>query len=103
MDINEPSGIFHIVYTGEAGSNYGRHIDAKVDELADKALRESNREKRKALYWELQRHLLSRGDHASIAVGWVEGWFFKDKKLRGFKPGVTVYDNNTFMKTWIAP
>ncbi len=40
---------------------------------------------------------------ASIAVGWVEGWFFKDKKLRGFKPGVTVYDNNTFMKTWIAP
>jgi len=46
---------------------------------------------------------LSRGDHASIAVGWVEGWFFKDKKLRGFKPGVTVYDNNTFMKTWIAP
>ena len=103
MDINEPSGIFHIVYTGEAGSNYGRHIDAKVDELAEKALRESNREKRKALYWELQRHLLSRGDHASIAVGWVEGWFFKDKKVRGFKPGVTVYDNNTFMKTWIAP
>jgi hypothetical protein len=53
--------------------------------------------------WELQRHILSRGDHASISVGWVEGWFFKDKKLRGFKPGVTVYDNNPFMKTWIAP
>jgi peptide/nickel transport system substrate-binding protein len=102
MDINEPSGIFHIVYTSEAGSNYGRHSDPKVDELADKALRESNRDKRKALYWELQRHILSRGDHASIAVGWVEGWFFKDKKLRGFKPGVTVYDNNTFMKVWIA-
>jgi peptide/nickel transport system substrate-binding protein len=102
MDINEPSGIFHIVYTTEAGSNYGRHSDTKVDELAEKALRESNRDKRKALYWELQRHILSRGDHASIAVGWVEGWFFKDKKLRGVKPGVTVYDNNTFMKAWIA-
>jgi len=39
---------------------------------------------------------------ASIAVGWVEGWFFKDKKLRNYKPGLTTYDNNTFMKVWIA-
>ena len=70
MDINEPSGVFHIVYTSEAGSNYGRHSDPKVDELADKALRETNRDKRKALYWELQRHILSRGDHASIARSW---------------------------------
>lgn len=66
-------------------------------------LRESNRDKRKQLYWELQRYLLAKGDHASIAVGWVEGWFFKDEKLRNYKPGLTVYDNNTFMKTWIAP
>jgi hypothetical protein len=49
------------------------------------------------------RDLLARGDHASIAVGWVEGWFFKDKKLRNYKPGLTTYDNNTFMKVWIAP
>jgi ABC-type transport system substrate-binding protein len=74
-----------------------------VDELADKALRESNREKRKQLYWELQRHILGRADTASIPVAWVEGWFFKDKKVRGFKPGVTTYDNNTFMKVWLAP
>ena len=43
-----------------------------------------------------------RGDAASVAVGWVEGWFFKDKKLRNYKPGLTTYDNNTFMKVWIA-
>jgi peptide/nickel transport system substrate-binding protein len=102
MDISDPSGVFHIVYTTEAGSNYGRFSDPKVDELADKALRETNRDKRKQLYWELQRYLL-KSDHASLAVGWVEGWFFKDKKLRGFKPGLSVYDANTFMKTWLAP
>ena len=102
MDINDPSGVFHIAYTSQAGSNYGQYSDPKVDELADRALRESNRDKRKQLYWELQRYLLAKGDHASIAVGWVEGWFFKDKKLRNYKPGLTVYDNNTFMKVWIA-
>ena len=102
MDVNEPSGIFHIAYTTQAGSNYGQYSDPKVDDLADRALRESNRDKRKQLYWELQRYLLAKGDHASVAVGWVEGWFFKDQKLRNYKPGLTTYDNNTFMKVWIA-
>ena len=103
MDVNEPSGVFHIAYTTESGSNYGQYSDPKVDELTEKALKETNRDKRKQAYWELQRYLLAKGDHASIAVGWVEGWFFKDKKLRNYKPGLTTYDNNTFMKVWIAP
>jgi peptide/nickel transport system substrate-binding protein len=102
MDVNDPSGIFHIVYTTEAGSNYGRLSDAKVDELAERALREGNRDRRKQLYWELQRHILGRADTASIPVGWVEGWFFIDKRLRNYKHGVTTYDNNTFMKVWLA-
>ena len=59
-------------------------------------------DKRKQLYWELQPYLLTRGDHASVAVGWVEGWFFTDKRLRNYKPGLTTYDNNTFMKVWLA-
>ncbi len=102
MDVNDPSSVFHIAYTTEGGSNYGRWSDPKVDELADRALREANRDKRKQLYWELQRYILGRADTASIPVGWVEGWFFKDKRLRNYKPGVTTYDNNTFMKVWLA-
>jgi len=102
MDVNDPSGVFHIAYTTASGSNYGRMSDPKVDELAERALKESNHEKRKQLYWELQRHILTRGDAASVAVGWVEGWFFKDKRLRNYKPGLTTYDNNTFMKVWLA-
>ncbi len=102
MDVNDPSGVFHIAYTTGSGSNYGRMSDPKVDELAERALKESNHDKRKQLYWELQRYILTRGDAASIAVGWVEGWFFKDKRLRNYKPGLTTYDNNTFMKVWLA-
>ena len=74
MDINEPCGVFHITYTTESGSNYGQYSDPKVDELAERALKETNRDKRKQAYWELQRYLLARGDHASIAVaGWRAG------------------------------
>src|SRR6266508_4367738 len=102
MDVNDPSGVFHIAYTTQAGSNYGRASDSRVDDLAERALKEANHDKRKQLYWELQRYLLTRGDHASVAVGWVEGWFFTDKRLRNYKPGLTTYDNNTFMKVWLA-
>jgi peptide/nickel transport system substrate-binding protein len=102
MDVNDPSGVFHIAYTTEGGSNYGRMSDSKVDELAERALKESNKDKRKQAYWELQRYILTRGDTATVAVGWVEGWFFKDKKLQGYKPGLTTYDNNTFMKVWLS-
>jgi ABC-type transport system substrate-binding protein len=101
MDTTDPDNVFHIVYKGEAGSNYGKLVDPKIDELADRALKETNKDRRKQLYWELQRHILA-GAPAAIPVGWVEGWFFKDKKLRNYRPGLTVYDNNTFMKVWIA-
>ena len=37
----------------------------------------------------------------SVPVAWVEGWFFVDKKVQGYKPALTVYDNNTFMKVWL--
>jgi peptide/nickel transport system substrate-binding protein len=100
MDTTDPSNVFHIVYTTEAGSNYARYSDPKIDDLANRALRETNHDKRKQLYWELQRHILSSAPGA-IAVGWVEGWFFKDKKMMNYKPAPTAYDNNTFMKVWL--
>ena len=100
MDTTDPSNIFHIVYTTEAGSNYARYSDPKIDDLADRALRETSRDRRQQLYWELQRHILSSAPGA-VSVGWVEGWFFKDKKLMNYKPAPTAYDSNTFMKVWL--
>ena len=100
MDSSDPDNVLHIVYKTEAGSNYGRLADPKLDDLADRALKESNRDKRKQLYWEIQRHILA-GAPAAIPVAWVEGWFFRDKKMMGYKPAQTTYDNNTFMKVWL--
>ncbi len=100
MDTPDPESLMSVVYMSEAGSNFGRYADPKVDDLAVRALREPNREKRKQLYWELQRHILA-SPTSSIPIAWVEGWFFVDKKVRGYKPGLTTYDNNTFMKVWL--
>jgi ABC-type transport system substrate-binding protein len=103
MDGVDPGDVFHVVYHTNAGSNYAQYSDPKADDLIDRAARETNREKRKQLYWELQRHILNTATTGAVPVGWVEGFFFRDKKVRGFKPGLTVYDGNTFMKVWLAP
>jgi ABC-type dipeptide/oligopeptide/nickel transport system permease component len=94
--------LFSLVYTTDAGSNWGKWSDKKVDQLTEQGLKETNRDKRKQIYWELQRYLLS-GAPSAIPVAWVEGYHFVDKRVRGYKFAPTVYDNNTFMKVWLAP
>ena len=101
MDGVDPGDIFHVVYSTEAGSNYSQWSDKKADELVSRAVRETNRDRRKQHYWELQRHILS-GTPGAVPVAWVEGWFFRDKRVRNFKPGYTSYDANTFRKVWLA-
>jgi len=96
----DPASLFSVVYSSEAGSNYGKWSDPKVDDLVGRALRETNQDKRKQLYWEVQRHILA-GAPSAIPIAWVEGWFFVDKKLQGYKNALTTYDNNTFMKVWL--
>jgi len=98
----DPGDLFSLVYTTDAGSNWGKWSDKKVDELTEQGLRETNRDKRKQIYWELQRYLLS-GTPSALPVAWVEGFHFVDKRVRGYKFAPTVYDNNTFMKVWLAP
>ncbi len=93
--------LFSLVYRTGAGSNWGRWSDPKVDELTERGLKEADREKRKKIYHELQRHLLTRDTNA-VPVAWVEGFHFVDKRVRGYKFAPTVYDNNTFMKVWLA-
>ena len=97
----DPGDIFSLIYTTQAGSNWGKWSDPKVDELTERGLKEPNREKRKQIYHELQRHILT-GAPSAIPVAWVEGWFFKDKRVRNYKASPTVYDHNTFMKVWLA-
>jgi peptide/nickel transport system substrate-binding protein len=101
MVLTDPSDPMTLLYTTNAGRNWGKWSDPKVDELAEQGLRETNPEKRKRIYWELQRDLLTR-DTPAVTVGWVEGWYFLDKRVQNYKPALTVYDNNTFMKVWLS-
>jgi peptide/nickel transport system substrate-binding protein len=102
MVTSDPADVFSLIYTTPAGSNWGKWSDAKVDDLAERALKETDRAKRAQLYHELQRHILA-GSVSAVPVAWVEGFHFRDKKVRGHKWAATVYDNNTFMKVWLAP
>jgi peptide/nickel transport system substrate-binding protein len=101
MVSGDPGDIFSLIFTTQSGSNFGRWSDAKVDELTDRGLREPNREKRRQIYHELQRYLLTQ-DTTAIPVGWIEGFFFRDKRMRNFKASPTFYDHFTFMKVWLA-
>jgi ABC-type transport system substrate-binding protein len=83
------------------GRNYGKWSDPKVDAWIDHALKAPTREQRRQTYHELQRYLLTQ-DMPAVTAGWVEGWFFLDKRVRGYKVAPTVYDNNTFMRVWLA-
>ncbi|MBI2493761.1 MAG: ABC transporter substrate-binding protein [Candidatus Rokubacteria bacterium] len=100
MDTTDPGDVFALVYTTQAGSNWGKFSDPKADDLADRALKEQDRARRVKLYHELQRHLL-QADLSAIPVAWVDGYYFRDKKLMNHKHGWTAYDNNTFMKVWL--
>ncbi len=61
-----------------------RPATATADDLAERALREMNRDKRKQIYWDLQRHIYAAAP-AAIPIAWVDGWFFVDRKLQGYK------------------
>lgn len=101
MDSTDPSDVFSFIWTKDGGSNYAKWSDPKVDELADRAIKETDKAKRAKMYHDLQRMVLN-GAPGAVPVGWVEGWFFVDKRVRGYKHAATAYDNITFMKVWLA-
>jgi peptide/nickel transport system substrate-binding protein len=100
MFVPDPSAPFSILYTTDAGRNWGKWKDAKFNAMADKGLRELDQKKRKQIYHEMQRYVLNV-DGQTASVGWVEGWFFLDHRVRNYKLANTIYDNNTFMTVWL--
>ena len=100
MFVPDPSAPFSILFTSDAGRNWGKWKDSYVDKWAARGLRETNQKKRRKIYHDLQRYILSK-DSQTAAVGWVEGWFFTDSRVQNYNPANTVYDNNTFMTVWL--
>jgi ABC-type transport system substrate-binding protein len=72
----------------------------QVDAMIDQGLREQDRKKRVRIYQDLQRYLYT-ADSAGVVVGWQNGWYFTDKKLKNYHMPPTSYDNNTYMAVWL--
>jgi ABC-type transport system substrate-binding protein len=100
MFIPDPSIVFSILYVKDAGRNWVKWNDPKINEWAEAALRETDQVKRRQMYHQMQRYLLTE-DSPAVVVGWIEGWFFTDKKLKNYRRANTIYDNNTFMNVWL--
>ena len=101
MVLTDPSSVFSVLFTTQAGRNWERWSDPRVDRLADQALRESDASRRIDLYHRIQRHLLVE-DTGAIPMGWVEGWYFLDPRVRDYRPALTIYDANTFASVWLS-
>ena len=100
MFIPDPSIVFSILYVKNAGRNWVKWNNPTINKLADEALRITDQAKRDLLYHDMQRYLLTQ-DNPAVVVGWIEGWFFGDNKMKNYRRANTVYDNNTFMNVWL--
>jgi peptide/nickel transport system substrate-binding protein len=98
--IPDPSAPFGLLFHSTSNFNVGHWKNERVDRLIDEGIREANVEKRVAIYHELQRILLKE-DAPAIILGAAYGWNFRDTRLQNFRPGPTMFDNNTFMKVWL--
>jgi peptide/nickel transport system substrate-binding protein len=101
MVLTDPSSVFSVLFTTDAGRNWERWSDPRVDRLAEQALEASDMQRRIELYHRLQRHLLAE-DTGAVPMGWVEGWYFVDPRVRDYRPALTVYDANTFVNVWLS-
>ena len=92
--------VLTFIFTTESPRNYGRLPMPELDELYEKSLRELDEKKRIAIFHEYQRRVL-RGDAPAVTYGWNRGGLFVAKKIKGWSPGPTVYDNTSFTSVWL--
>jgi len=100
MFMPDPSGPFSILWTKGAGRNWEKWDDSNMNKWAEQALRETDQAKRRALYHKMQRYILNE-DASAVPVGYIEGWFFWDNKVKNYRRANTIYDNSTFMNVWL--
>jgi peptide/nickel transport system substrate-binding protein len=101
MVVAEPYTILAVQFAVGGGQNFSGWRDEKVERWIVETLRELDPKRRVALFHEVQRYLLTE-DSPHAVIGWAEQWFVRDRRLQGYKPAPTLYDNLTFMRVWLA-
>jgi peptide/nickel transport system substrate-binding protein len=97
-DVNDP---FAFVFHSKGSRNYSGFQDAKIDELIERGLRESDPAERKEIYQELQRYILTQ-PLPQLTLGWIAGYRYVDKPIRNFKPAKLMYESLTHTTLWLS-
>lgn len=100
MTFMDPSAPFTLMFTTESPRNYGRLPMPELDELYQKGIRELDDEKRKKIFQEYQRKVLS-GVTPTVTYGWTRVPLFVANKMKGWSPSPTRYDNTSFTTVWL--
>jgi peptide/nickel transport system substrate-binding protein len=97
-DVHDP---FSFVFHSKGSRNYSGFHDARLDELIERGLRESDLAKRQEIYRALQRYILTQ-PLPMLTLGWYSGWFYTDKRVRNFKPSKLQYEGLTHATLWLS-
>jgi peptide/nickel transport system substrate-binding protein len=97
-DVHDP---FSFIFHSKGGRNYSGFADAKIDELIERGLHETDLSKRQEIYRELQRYILSQ-PLPQLTLGWYSGYRYVDKRVLNFKPGKLDYEGLTHTTLWLS-
>lgn len=97
-DVHDP---FSFIFHSKGSRNYSGYHDAKIDELIERGLRETDSTRRREIYRELQRYILSQ-PLPQLTLGWYSGYRYVDKRVRNFKPGKLDYEGLTHTTLWLS-
>ena len=98
----DPSAPFDLLFAADAPYNWSRWRDRAVGKLARRGGRAQEPEERRQIYHELQRRLLA-SDSPTVVIGWLDGWYFRDKRLHGYQPSSIGYGNTGWANVWLGP
>jgi len=100
MVLPDPSAPFGNWFISTAGFNFAKWNDPTVDRLHEAGLRERDPARRRQIYHDLQRYILTQ-DSPGAVIGGIYAWHFVDKRLHDYEYALTMFDNNTYMKVWL--
>ena len=98
----DPSAPFDLLFAADAPYNWSGWQDRTAEKLARRGQRAQAPDERRQIYHELQRRLLV-SDSPTVVIGWLDGWYFRDKRLHGYQPSSIGYGNNGWANVWIGP